>query len=482
MLFNSVEFAFFLPIVLIGVFTLPEKGRIAFLLAASYFFYGYARPEFILLMLLHTAVAYVCSVSIERSADPARRRYFLLFNIVVACGILFVFKYYNFFNRSMADVAALLGHSVSPATLELVLPIGISFYTFQTLSYTIDVYRRDLPAEKSFWRLALFVSFFPHLVAGPILRASQLLPQIVKRHDFDPARISSGLALILLGLIKKVVIADRLAIYVDAVFTNPGQQPGQVLILAVYFFAVQIYCDFSGYSDIAVGAARMMGIDLIENFKRPYLSTSPGDFWHRWHISLSTWIRDYLYLPMGGSRCSIKRWVFNILAVFAISGLWHGANWTFVAWGLYHGLLLLLDRAFAPHLRALSARLGFREGAPLPKVAAMLLMFHLACLGWVLFRAQTIGDAWTVLTGMTHITGGGWMVDGALPRHQMLLCCLSIAILLSAELAWEKYAWTRERVLSLPLPVRWGAAIGAIFLVTLFPGADEARQFIYFQF
>lgn len=482
MLFNTVEFAFFLPIVLLGVFTLPEKGRIAFLLLASYFFYGFAKPEYIFLMLLHTGVAYVCSRGIEDTNDPHIKKIYLVANIVVACGILFIFKYFNFFNQAAAETAEVFGFSFSPAALHLILPIGISFYTFQTLSYTIDVYRKDLHAERSFWRLALFVSFFPHLVAGPILRAAQLLPQIVKRQKFDADRISSGFALILLGLVKKVVIADRLAIYSDTVFADPSQQPGQVLILAVYFFAIQIYCDFSGYSDIAVGAARMMGIDLIENFKRPYLSTSPHEFWRRWHISLSTWVRDYLYLPLGGNRCSIKRWVFNILAVFALSGLWHGANWTFIAWGLFHGFLLLATHWLTPLLKKLTLALKLREDSPLLKAMAIFVTFHLVCLGWVLFRAQSISDAWACLSGMFHITGNKWMVDGALPHHQMLLCVASVLGLLSAEIIWEKYSWSRQRVETLPLVARWTLAIGAVFLVLLFPGADEARQFIYFAF
>lgn len=482
MLFNSTEFAFFLPIVLLGIFTLPEKGRIAFLLAASYFFYGFAKPEYILLLILNTAVAYICSCAIESSTNPQVRKNYLVFNIVVSCGVLFVFKYFNFFVLEAKELLAAFHIATSSATLQLVMPIGISFYTFQTLGYTIDVYRRELPAERSFWRLALFVAFFPHLVAGPILRAPQLLPQIVQRHRFDTRRLASGAPLVLLGLIKKVVIADRLAIFVDAVYANPSQHHGLVLLLAAYFFAIQIYCDFSGYSDIAVGVARIMGIDLNENFRRPYLSTSPREFWRRWHISLSTWIRDYLYLPLGGNRCSAQRWAFNILLVFALSGLWHGANYTFIVWGLYHGLLLLLDHWLTPHLQRLRARLGLSNDSLLVKALALMLMFHLACLGWVFFRANSIADAWLMLGNMFVFANEGIVFDGGLPKHQILLCIVSIAALLIAEMAFEKLPQAKARLEKLPWPVQWALFYAGFFLFLLFPGADESRQFIYFQF
>lgn len=482
MLFNSVEFAFFLPIVLIGAFSLSEKLRIAFLLVMSYFFYGYARPEYILLLVGHTVVAYFCALKIEGAARQQERQAYLVINIIIACSILFLFKYYNFFMHNLGLAAEILEADFKPQAVDVILPIGISFYTFQTLSYTIDVYRRELPAEKSIWRLGLFVAFFPHLVAGPILRASLLLPQIVRRHAPDIQRITSGFAIILLGLIKKVVIADRLAIYVDAVFADPSQHHGLVLMTAIYFFAIQIYCDFSGYSDIAVGAARMLGIDLIENFKKPYLSRSPQEFWHRWHVSLSTWIRDYLYLPLGGSRTATGRWIFNILFVFTISGLWHGANWTFVLWGCYHGALLLATHFMKPWLSILRSSLRLDRVPSVDAFLCALVTFHLVCLGWILFRASSIGDVWTIMQNLTVFNGETLIVENGLPRHQLILSALSILLLLGGEFLWERFEELRRYLETMPVAIRWSLAYFAIFLILLFPGANEARQFIYFQF
>ena len=342
MLFNSFNFFIFFPVVTTLYFLLPHRFRWALLLGASCFFYISFIPAYILILALTILVDYYAVIQIDKS-QGRRRKLFLIFSIVITCVILFIFKYFNFFNSNISSLAAFLHWNYPIKYLNIILPIGLSFHTFQSLSYVIEVYRGNQKPEKHFGIYALYVMFYPQLVAGPIERPQNLLHQFWEKHSFDYENARTGLMMMLWGLFKKVVIADRLSVYVNAVYDHPHQFTGLPVILATIFFAFQIYCDFSGYSDIAIGAARVMGFRLMTNFSYPYSSQSIGEFWKRWHISLSTWFKDYVYISLGGNRVSIRRLYFNLLITFLISGLWHGANWTFVIWGGLNGLYLIVE-------------------------------------------------------------------------------------------------------------------------------------------
>ncbi|MBD0321593.1 MAG: MBOAT family protein, partial [Gemmatimonadetes bacterium] len=343
MLFNSFEFLVFFPVVAAILFALPQRFRKGWLLACSVYFYMSWSPVFILLILYSTTTDYFVAKRFETARSAATRKGWLILSLVTNFGALFFFKYYNFFIESWAAVRASVGLPTNVPLLGVVLPVGISFYTFEAISYTIDVYRGRIPAEKSYLRLLLFITFFPKLIAGPIERAGHLIPQFERETRLDRERLASGLRLMAWGFFKKLVIADRVAVYVNTVYAAPAEHHGATVLIAAYFFAFQIFCDFSAYTDIATGAARILGYDLLENFRRPYQARSIQDFWSRWHISLSSWFRDYLYIPLGGNRVSSARWCANLLIVFLVSGLWHGANWTYVVWGGLHGLYLVFS-------------------------------------------------------------------------------------------------------------------------------------------
>lgn len=330
MLFNSIAFAIFLPIVFIVYWFLPDKYRWIVLLVASYYFYMSWNPKYIILIMAVTFISYIASLLLEKERQFNQRKTILVGSSIICIGLLIFFKYTNFISQSIANICGVFSVEYSPLMLNIVLPVGISFYTFQAISYIIDVYRGNIKAERHIGKYAAFVSFFPQLVAGPIERTNHLLPQIEEKHEFNYSQATYGLKLMAWGFFKKIVIADTLSKYVSAVFDSPRQFRGFSLVLATLFFSIQIYCDFSGYSDIAVGTAKLFGIDLMTNFKSPYFSCSIKEFWSRWHISLSTWFRDYVYIPLGGNRVRHK---LNLLITFLVSGLWHGANWTFVIWG-----------------------------------------------------------------------------------------------------------------------------------------------------
>lgn len=397
MLFNSIEYFFFLPLVCLFYFLLPIKGRWVFLLVSSYFFYGYWKPEYLILIIFSTIIDYFAAFKIEHSKNNFWRKTWLIISLSSNLGLLFTFKYFNFFNTVLADIFNLFNHTYTPPIVELLLPVGISFYTFQTLSYTIDVYKGELKAEPNFIKFALFVSFFPQLVAGPIERAKHLLPQFDKTFAFNPERTVDGLVLIFWGLFKKVVIADSLALIANQYFNSPEDSSSLDLIKAAYAFTFQIYCDFSGYSDIAIGSARILGYDIMENFNSPYLAKSISDFWSRWHISLSTWFRDYVYIPLGGNRKGKLKQNRNIFIVFFLSGLWHGANYTYIVWGLYHGTLLLLENL----LQEIKKRISFNNKIALldnlGTFFSTIFTFHLVVIGWIFFRASDLKQAWLIL-------------------------------------------------------------------------------------
>ncbi len=476
MLFNSLHFAVFFPVVTLLYFLLTHRARVPLLVAASCYFYMAFVPAYVLILFVVIGIDFIAGRLIE-PAQGARRRWLLGLSIVANVGLLSFFKYFDFFQSNVAAIAGWMGQPAPFSALEILLPIGLSFHTFQSMSYTIEVYRRHTPAERSLVHFACYVLYYPQLVAGPIERPQNLLPQFHATHRFDGDRLFTGLRLIATGLFKKIVIADRLAPLVDAAYTAPASYSGADLLIATYFFAVQIYCDFSGYSDIARGASHAMGIDLMLNFNRPYLAASFGDFWRRWHISLSTWFRDYLYIPLGGNRAGNGRRALNLLAVFAVSGFWHGANWTFVIWGLLHGVFIIAELTFTRG----------KQPAPGPvgTLLRFLLVFNLTCLAWVFFRAADLATAQLILiriaTAFTSNATTSLLGPDAL---NFWLCVTLIAALFLVEIAgrtrgvWdvldEKPRWQRWAIYYL---------FAITFLVLAFTAPQHgAKPFIYFQF
>jgi alginate O-acetyltransferase complex protein AlgI len=385
MLFNTFEFLIFFFSVLIVFFSVPQKRRWFILLLASYFFYGYWKPSYLILIACSTVADYLLSNAIGKSKSDRKRKRLLSISLILNLSLLFAFKYFDFLADSFNEILTTSDNSYKIKLLNLALPVGISFYTFQTMSYTIDVYNRKIKPEKHFGIFALFVSFFPQLVAGPIERASNLLPQFKRDTFIDYNRFASGAQLILWGLLKKALIADRVGLIANEIFNNHEDYQGFTLIIGVICFAFQIYCDFSGYSDIAIGTARVFGYDLMKNFKSPYFASSLTDFWRRWHISLSTWFKDYVYIPIGGNKVLKWRWYFNLWITFLISGIWHGANWTFVLWGAIHGFGLVIENILS--YKRSDKFLLFKK----------LWIFSLICLAWIFFRANTISDAFVII-------------------------------------------------------------------------------------
>lgn len=465
MLFNSLAFGLFLPVMLAVYWSLRGRLRQYALLVASYVFYGWYDWRLLSLLWLVTATSFAAGRAIERAVTPGARRGPLIGNVVVCLGTLASFKYLGFFRESLAGVASLLGWTCRLPALDVILPIGISFYTFQALSYTIDVYR-GARAERDPSRFALYLACFPQLVAGPIMRADKFLPQLARDTHLTRGDVSTGIYRMFSGLFKKMVVADSLALYVNIVFASPHEFAGVSAWIALYAYAFQIYMDFSGYCDVAVGAGRLLGLHFDENFDRPYLARSPSDFWRRWHITLSTWLRDYLYIPLGGSRRGTLITARNVMITMALGGLWHGASWTFVAWGVYHGLLL----AFA-HLIGWGRRTGAKEDTPAAtRVVQTVAMFHLTCVGWPLFRAAN----WKTVA----VLGGNLLDFTGSPVHGR-----RIAVVVAACAAVHLLPLWRElhdRFARLPA-LGQGAAAG-VCLWTLFLCGQRAQSFIYFRF
>jgi len=479
MLFNSLQFAVFFPVVVALYFLLPHRSRLVMLLVASCLFYMAFIPVYIFILFTTILIDYVAGIYIERGRG-SHRRHWLIGSIISTCAVLFIFKYFNFFTGSFAGVVGLFGWHPPIRVLNIILPIGLSFHTFQSLSYVVEVYRGKQKAETDFITYATYVMFFPQLVAGPIERPQNLLHQFAEEHNFDYDRVTSGLKRIAWGLFKKVVVADRLALYVNDVYANPRQCNGLQLSIATFFFAYQIYCDFSGYSDIAIGTARILGFRLMENFDTPYCSKSISEFWHRWHISLSTWFRDYVYFPMGGNRTTLPRWVFNILVTFGISGLWHGANWTYVVWGLLNGFYLLSGRATANWRTRTFESVGLPAGNPVRSAISVVTTFGLVCVGWVFFRARTLPDAAYILTHFWKGWNFGEIRTEQFLLRQMPVAIMSILLLEVLQLLNKRYplAATLQRA---PLWPRWTVYAGIVFGLILF-GVYRSAQFIYFQF
>jgi len=485
MLFNSLEFLVFFAVTTVAYFGLPLRARWFLLLGASCYFYMAFIPIYILILALTIVVDYCAGLLIERT-QGARRKWSLVLSIVANVGVLAIFKYLAFINRNLAAILGLLGLRYPIRDLGIILPIGLSFHTFQAMSYTIEVYYGRQRAERNFILYALYVMFYPQLVAGPIERPQNLLHQFRQRHQFDYARVTDGLKLMLRGFFKKVVVADRLAAIVDNVYQAPRQHHGAALVIATIFFAFQIYADFSGYSDIAIGAAQVLGIGLMTNFRQPYLARDVSEFWGRWHISLSTWFRDYVYIPLGGNRVSRPRWYFNLLVTFLISGLWHGANWTYVIWGGLNGLYLIVGIWTREPQQRLWRALGLQPGSFVEKNVNRLVTFTLICAAWVFFRANDVGDAVYVLRHAGDLTGlfhpSAWSDAGMLGAHRSEIVGAAGGLFILLAIDWfcerhEPFEFLRRQ----PAWRRW-ALYYAMGLAVVFLGRFGNQQFIYFQF
>jgi D-alanyl-lipoteichoic acid acyltransferase DltB (MBOAT superfamily) len=480
--FNSLHFGLFYVVVfgLVAALGPRTRTRNCVLLLASYYFYGCWDWRFLGLIFATTVVDYFVGLALNvRLVDPAhappktgRRRAILMVSLGTQLGVLAFFKYFNFFADNLVVMLHGLGIPIAPRTLDVILPVGVSFYTFQSMSYTIEVFRGRLATERSFLKFATYVGFFPQLVAGPIERAAHLLPQMSMPTRITGPMIRAGLYLIAWGLFKKVVLADNVAQVADAVFPHDGAT-GLDVLFGVYAFALQIYCDFSAYSDIARGVARCMGFDLMLNFNLPYFATNPSDFWQRWHISLSTWLRDYLYIPLGGNRRGPGRTYVNLVTTMVLGGLWHGAAWTFVAWGIYHGSLLCLHRLLSPLLD----RLRLERLGGVWFWVRVVFFFHLVCVSWLLFRADDFPQAWRMLGALFTNLDGGLHVVGRYHLQTLFACWIALY-------AVDLLSWFRKNelaVLYLPTVVR-GAVYAALFLGFLWFGEYGGESFIYFQF
>lgn len=469
MQFNSLHYAVFFVVVfaLFWACAANRRVRTVLLLITSYYFYMSWNWKYAFLIAGSTVMDWAIGRALGRTDAPRRRRALMIVSLVGNLGVLATFKYFNFFVGSLGDGLHLLGLSVTIPHLDVLLPVGISFYTFQSLSYTIDVYRRELQPARSLLDFAVFVAFFPQLVAGPIVRAAHFLPQLDARITFDDDRTLSGLALMFRGLIKKIVIADTLAtVIVEPVFGSPGDFSGPANLLAVYAYAMQIYCDFSAYSDIAIGTARTMGFDLAINFNRPYLALNVRDFWSRWHISLSTWLRDYLYIPLGGNRRGTWNTYRNLAITMLLGGLWHGAAWHFVLWGAFHGAWLMADRAIEGRRPAV-------PHTPIQRLWRRVLTFHLVCFGWLLFRGQSMDVVATMLTQI-----GTWAA-GPTPSGGLLWMTLLLgygAHFLDPALLQR----AQDRFVRLPGAIQGTAYAAMLALFTAMSGTQV--PFIYFQF
>ena len=484
MLFNSIDFLFFFIVVTTAYFCLPHKYRWFLLLVSSCYFYMAFVPIYILILGFTIVIDYFAGIYIE-NAEGRRRKLFLIFSLIANIGVLAVFKYYNFLNHNFSFLLHGFGLTNPILYLSILLPIGLSFHTFQAMSYTIEVYRGNQKAERHFGIYSLYVMFYPQLVAGPIERPQNLLHQFREKHDFDYDRVTSGLRLMAWGLFKKVVIADRLAIVVDSVYNNPQQHNSLSLVIATVFFSFQIFCDFSGYSDMAIGAARIMGFKLMTNFNKPYQSKSIHEFWKRWHISLSSWFKDYLYISIGGNRVTIPRWYLNLFIVFLISGLWHGANWTFVIWGALHGFYLVFSLITKDFRKKINKMFFLDKILFLPA----LTTFGLVAFAWIFFRADNV---YTAIYISKHIFTGIPEIINKLVAHQSVFeyvgveksdLVLSVLLILFLEIV--HYVQSKKSISEIltqqPTYIRWAVYYGLV-LAIVFWGVYENRQFIYFQF
>lgn len=474
MLFNSLAFLCFLAVVLPLYYLLDRKWQNRMLLVASYVFYGWWNWRFLFLLWLSTAVDFSVARRMGATKDNKIRRRWMWLSVTANLCYLGFFKYFDFFSASLKNGLAFFGLRADFFTLHVLLPIGISFYTFQSISYIVDVYRNQREHTDDFVAFALYLAYFPHLVAGPIQRSTQLLPQLVVERQVRAEQIRSGAILMLVGFFKKIAIADAIGPTVDTIFGQPSHQSSAVLAIGLYLFAVQIYADFSGYTDIARGVSRLMGIELCLNFRQPYLSASITEFWRRWHISLSEWLRDYLYISLGGNRRGTRRTYFNLFVTMVLGGLWHGAAWTFAAWGCLHGVFLGIHKRILGGRKAADGRQMLADGHTFRFIVSTFATFQLVCLAWIFFRARSFGDAWSYLTGLFAFRGG-------LPPSYVTLALFYLPLTLLID--WP--AWMRAD--EQPINSRWpalgrGLAYGCMLATLFWIGSPHGAPFIYFQF
>jgi alginate O-acetyltransferase complex protein AlgI len=480
-LFNSFQFLCFFVVVWLLFLVTRGTLRKVILLLASYYFYMCWSTRYIWVIWAITMIDYAAGLQIEKAEQTAKRRLYLGISLACNVGLLVLFKYFNFLTSSFRSASHLFGLQYDPPLLAIILPVGLSFHTFQAMSYTIEVYRKRVPAEKNLLEYALYVAFFPQMVAGPIERPYELLPQFHREPKVGMAEVRAGMVQALWGLFKKMVLADNVSDYVKLIYDAPRHFDGAALLLATVLFAIQIYCDFSGYTDIALGLARMMGYRLRINFLQPYFSQSVGEFWRRWHLSLSTWFRDYVYIPLGGNRVALPRHYVNLMITFVISGLWHGANWTFVAWGFLHGMYLIVAQTTAPFASSVGKRLGLHHLPRLTAWAKTAFTFGLVTFAWIFFRANNLSDAWFVAT---HLFPTGELDPlllkvGGFSRATAPYLVLSILTMFVVEW-WIAHPELVPRIWSRPL-VR-ALAYNACAYAIVFLGFFGHRDFIYFQF
>ena len=476
MLFNSINFAIFFIVVTTLYFALKQKYRWMLLLASSCYFYMSFVPVYILILAFTIVVDYFSAIFIDKSSGKKRRLYLIL-SLISNLSVLAVFKYYNFLNDSLTSFLHGFAYSNPIPYLSILLPIGLSFHTFQAMSYTIEVYRGKQKPEKHFGIFSLYVMFFPQLVAGPIERPQNLLHQFYEKHSFEYTRVVEGLKLMLWGFFKKLVIADRLAIYVDSVFNHVDNHNGTTLILATIFFSFQIYCDFSGYADIAIGSAKILGFDLMANFRRPIFARTTGDHWKRWHISLSSWFKDYLYFPMGGSRVSTQRLYYNLMVVFALSGLWHGADWTFIIWGSLNGFYLVFALMTKNYRQKFNSFTGIEKSPRLFLFQQILVTFLLISFSRIFFRANSLSDAMLIIKKIFTDSGKIFIENPSI----MIFSFAGIIILLLVEMKQEFFA-TKFSFFNHHSWIVRNLSYAAVVLLILIMGVFDGGQFIYFQF
>jgi len=485
MLFNSLEFALFLPLVFLLYWCIPNKKnslRNLILLIASYFFYGWWDWRFLGLIFISSLCDYFVGLQLAKTDSKRSRKLWLILSLVVNLGFLGTFKYYGFFVESFVDAFAFFGYQFSPARLEIVLPVGISFYTFQTLSYTIDVYRGKINPTHKLIEFFTYVSFFPQLVAGPIERARHLLPQFSVTKQFEFSWGMSGMRLILWGLFKKVVVADNCAIVVNQIFSDYSNYSGSTLLMGCLLFGFQIYGDFSGYSDIAVGTGRLFGFDLMQNFKIPYFSRNIGEFWRRWHISLTSWFRDYLYIPIGGSKGSRFRTILNVLIVFLVSGLWHGANWTFIAWGFINAVLFIPLIFFGRNRAYVDSKFGGRYFPTAGNLVRITFTFLLVSLTWIFFRSETIQASFEYLAIIFSPSIIETPYVFGIGLSQMILVICSVGLLFYSEWIGKEEQLPLDTLVNDRDSWKYNVLSCFVLAIIVFMFGGQQQEFIYFQF
>lgn len=497
MLFNSIDFLIFFPIVALIYFLIPQRVRYLWLLAASYYFYMSWNPQYALLIATSTIITWATGYLLENIKNnnnaAIQKKIILIFCLLINLGILFFFKYYNFALSNISTVFHYLGISVQFPTFDVMLPVGISFYTFQAIGYIIDVYRGEIKAEHNLLRYALFISFFPQLVAGPIERSKNLMHQIYETHSFNPQKVRDGLLLMIWGFFEKLVLADRIAILVTAVYEDYNAYTGAQIAVATILFAFQIYCDFAGYSDIAIGAARVMGFELMKNFKSPYFATTVSAFWRNWHISLTSWFRDYVYIPLGGNRCSKWKWCRNLLITFSVSGLWHGASWSFVIWGGLNGLYQIIGKLTKPYRLMLQRCLGIRTDCASYKIFQGLITFALVDFAWLFFRASSLRIAVELLLHSIRQPDLFSLIDPNtlmgistinMPEKDFYVMLLGLIILLLVDYFRPKVdlkaLLDRQNIVFRYLV--YYALIFTVLIWGVYGPEYDASMFIYFQF